>query len=112
MSGRLVSTPAEAEILFGDIAEYIERAEACLDAEDTEALSTMGKAVDALSAQLGDLPPHLSLEYARELDYLSDKLRSLCKRMAGKQHEFLQALQVSDQRVRALKAYHGSNEGA
>lgn len=95
------------ELLFGDIADYIDRAMAHLAAEDMGALAAMNAAVDHLGAQVAALPANIAADYAPEVDYLIEKMHALQEAMRQKQVALVETLDVSEKRLRAVRAYHG-----
>lgn len=103
----------DPELLFGEIADYIDQAEACLASEDIESLAALSASVDVLNARVGLLPRDVMVEYAPEVEYLLTRMQALCDGMVKKQMLLTQDAKAADKRVRAMHAYHKApHEGA
>ena len=101
-------TSPDPELLFGDIAEYIAQAEGHLAAQDVAALAELNSMVDTLATRFAALPSDITAEYAPEVEYLIEKLTALQHSMLSARETLSQALDVSEKRLKAVRAYHGS----
>jgi hypothetical protein len=95
----------EAELLFGDILAYIERAGALADAGDTVALVGLNEAVDALCQRVVGLGEAQSREYTPELEHIMHALDGLQKKLMQQKGEVAAAIKSLNTSRRATHAY-------
>lgn len=97
-----VSGPEE---LFGDIAEYVAKAHAILEAGQWVDLAGLDKDVEALCLSIASLSPEQAKEYAPELEYLKEQVEKLEAVMRQKRSAVQGEMQEAKTMERANKAY-------
>lgn len=101
-------THPDPELLFGDIAEYVEQAQAHLSVGEVASLAELNDVAAELSARVLALPGAVMEEYAPELDYVVEKMQQLRSEMLEKRRLLSNELDGSEKRLRAVRAYYGS----
>lgn len=97
--------PHNPEELFGDIASYIEKANAILQDGQWIDLGGLDKDVEALCLSIAALSPEQAKEYAPELEYLRDQVEKLEAIMREKRDSVRSEMQDAKNIERANKAY-------
>lgn len=98
----------EAEMLFGDIIEYIESAQKKLAADAIESLGELDLIADELAARVAALPANVIENYQPEMEYVTEQLRDLTASMMEKRLGMAHDLDIVEKRLKAIRAYHAT----
>ena len=100
------TTNPEAEMLFGDIVDYIDTAQKLIDSDRVDSLEQLNAMVDALGERVIKLPLDVVGDYQPEMDYVTEHLRALTESMTRKRAEMAHDLDVVEKRLKAIRAYY------
>jgi hypothetical protein len=101
-----MSSPAMVtEAMLQEILDYIDVAQARLDARQFVELTELNEKVDTLCAQVRDMSLDDAREYAPELDHLLERLTLLQTTMTQAQKELTQEATKMDTLRKATKQY-------
>ena len=96
----------QAEILFGDIVEYIESVQKLMAADQIRSLDQFDTVVDDLSARIVKLSPDVIENYQPEMEYVTEQLRNLTAAMMESGKAMAHDLDVVEKRLKAIRAYY------
>jgi hypothetical protein len=99
-------TNPEAEILFGDIVEYVDATQTLLASDQMDSLSEFDQIVDALAARVVALSPDVIENYQPEMEYVVEQLRIMTATMVEKRKAMAHDLDGVEKRLRGIRAYH------
>ena len=100
-----------AEMLFGDILDYVEKADALVTARDTVTLAGLDISINSLCQRITDLAPDQAKEYEPELNHLMDRINALHDKMVALQAEVASTIKSLGKQKKASHAYGNAPTG-